>query len=116
MVDWNEAFHSVNGDRQLLRDIVEAFLDESPRLLASIRDAIEKQDAPTLQRVAHTLKGSTTYFGAARASETALQLETMGKQAELAHAPHALVDLEREMARLTPILVDYIRERCETKP
>ncbi len=34
VVDWSEALHSVNGDQRLLRDIVEAFLDESPRLLA----------------------------------------------------------------------------------
>ena len=75
------------------------------------RGAIEKQDARTLQRAAHTLKGSTGYFGAARASEMALQLETMGKKSELAHAQDALVDMEREMARLTPVLVDYMRGR-----
>jgi CheY-like chemotaxis protein len=115
IVDWDEALHSVNGDRRLLRDIVEAFLDESPRLLAAIRGAIEGQDARALQRAAHTLKGSTGYFGAARASEMALQLETMGKKSELAHAKNALADMEREIARLTPVLVDYMRERFESK-
>ena len=57
IVDWNEALHSCNGDRRLLRDIVEAFLDESPRLLSTIRGAIEKQDAKTLQRAAHYAEG-----------------------------------------------------------
>lgn len=109
VVDWHEALRSVNGNRQLLRDIVEAFLDESPRLLATLRTAIEQQDARTLQRAAHTLKGSTGYFGAARASEMAHQLETMGQRRELVHARHALADMEREMARLTPHLVDYMR-------
>ncbi len=109
IVDWSEALHSCNGDRGLLRDIVEAFLDESPRLLTTIRVAIEKQDAKTLQCAAHSLKGTTGYFGATRVSEMALQLETMGKKQELAHAPTALADMEREMARLTPVLVDYMR-------
>ncbi len=114
IVDWHEALHSVNGDRRLLRDIVEAFLDESPRLLATIRQAIDKRDAKTLQRAAHTLKGSTRYFGAAHASEMALQLETMGKKSELTHAHSALAGLEREMARLLPVLVDYMRGRFDT--
>jgi CheY-like chemotaxis protein len=113
-VDWTEALHCVNGDRGLLRDIVEAFLDESPRLLAAIRQSIERQDAVALQRAAHTLKGSTGYFGAARASEMALQLETMGKKSELAHAKSALVDMEREIARLTPVLVDYMHGGLDT--
>jgi HPt (histidine-containing phosphotransfer) domain-containing protein len=115
VVDWHEALHSVNGDRRLLRDIVEAFLDESPRLLATMRRAIEKQDGRTLQRAAHTLKGSTGYFGATHASEMALQLETMGKKSDMAHAHNALADMEREMAKLTPVLVDYMRGRFETQ-
>ena len=114
IVDWDEALHCVNGDRRLLRDIVEAFLDESPRLLGTIRGAIEKQDARTLQRAAHTLKGSTGYFGATQASEMALQLEAMGRKSKLEHAQNALIDMEREMARLTPVLVDYMRGRFES--
>ncbi len=113
IVDWAQALHSVNGDRRLLRDIVEAFLDEAPRLLAMIRESIEKQDSQTLQRAAHTLKGSTGYFGATRASEMALQLEAMGKKSELAHATNTLVDLDREMARLTPVLLDYMRGKVD---
>jgi CheY-like chemotaxis protein len=111
VVDWSEALHSVNGDRRLLRDIVEAFLDESPRLLTVIRTAIEQLDAKTLQRAAHTLKGSTRYFGASQVSEMALRLEAMGARHQLTDARDALIAVEREMARLTPVLVDYMRGR-----
>jgi len=111
VVDWCEALHSVNGDRHLLREIVEAFLDEAPRLLTTIRAAIEQPDGRTLQRAAHTLKGSTRYFGANQVSELALRLETMGASSSLAQARETLADVEREMARLTPLLVDYMRGR-----
>ena len=116
VVDWDEALHCVNGDQRLLKDIVEAFLDESPRLLATIRTAIERQDAKTLQRAAHTLKGSTRYFGATQVSEIALQLESMGRNQSMVHARESLVDVEREMARLTPVLVNYMRGRVEMNP
>ncbi len=116
VVDWSEALHSVNGDRQLLRDIVEAFLDESPRLLTVIRSAIEQLDSKTLQRAAHTLKGSTRYFGASQVSEMALRLESMGARSQLADARDALIGVEREMARLTPVLVDYMRGRITLSP
>ena len=49
-----------------------------------IRGAIEQQDRKTLQRAAHTLKGSTRYFGATQVSEMALQLESMGARGHLA--------------------------------
>jgi HPt (histidine-containing phosphotransfer) domain-containing protein len=116
VVDWSEALHSVNGDRRLLRDIVEAFLDESPRLLTVIRTAIEQLDSKTLQRAAHTLKGSTRYFGASQVSEMALRLEAMGARSQLADARDALIAVEREMARLTPVLVDYMRGRITLSP
>ena len=111
IIDWCEALHSVNGDRHLLREIVEAFLDEAPRLFTTIRSAIEQPDSRTLQRAAHTLKGSTRYFGANQVSELALQLETMGASSSLAQARETLADVEREMARLTPLLVDYMHGR-----
>ena len=45
----------------------------------------------------------------------ALQLETMGKKSEMNHAHNALADMEREMARLTPVLANYMRGQIETK-
>ena len=88
---------------------MEAFVDESPRLMTAIREAIAGGDPAALRVAAHTLKGSMRYFGASRVFDDAYQLEKMGQNGNLENAEAALTDLDEEMARLTPVLLDYLR-------
>ena len=106
-MDWSEVFKASKGDREVIKTIVEAALDESPRLLAAIRDAIAAGDPTALRLAAHTLKGSVKYFGAARAFQLAERLELLGQQRDLAPAEATLADLEAEMERLTGALARY---------
>ena len=116
VVDWSEALHSVNGDRQLLRDIVEAFLDESPRLLAMIRGAIEQRMAedtaagrPYAERI-HTL-----FRRHARCPKWPCSWSRWEPAGSWPTRAMRWSDVEREMARLTPVLVDYMRGRVITR-
>ncbi|MBM4094365.1 MAG: Hpt domain-containing protein [Planctomycetes bacterium] len=113
VVNWNIALQCVNGDRQLLRDIAEAFLDESPRLLTEMRRAIASSDSRALRRAAHSLKGSTGYFGSARASQMAARLQSMAERGELTGAADELAAVEPEVAKLARILVDYLAGRID---
>jgi len=106
-LDWEEALRAVKGDRKLVRVIVDAALEEAPRLLRSIREAIDRSDADALRLTAHTLKGSIRYFGATRAFELAFQLETMGHDRDLGRAAEVLAILETETARLMAALAEY---------
>jgi HPt (histidine-containing phosphotransfer) domain-containing protein len=110
-LDWDEALRAVKGDPALLQMVVAAALEESPRLLEQIRQAVADSDPAALRVAAHTLKGAIRYFGPGRAYEAAFQLETMGRDQDLAHAEEALVVLEGEIARLCPILVEYGRRQ-----
>ena len=73
-VDWSAAMSAVSGDRDLLKDVIGAALEEWPQLLQQLRTAATGPDWPTIQRVAHTLKGNLRTF-AARGTETAHHLE-----------------------------------------
>ena len=97
----------MQGDRDLLKDMIDAFLDECPRMLDEIRSAILQGDRATLQRAAHTIKGSMRYFGAKEAFERAFELESRGRDGELAGAEQLLERLEREISRLQPELTDF---------
>jgi PAS domain S-box-containing protein len=55
IVDEAEALSRVGHDRQLLGELAGVFLNESPRLLDTIRAAIAKGDAPKLRIAAHSL-------------------------------------------------------------
>ncbi len=106
-MDWNEALKAARGDRKLLGTIVAAALDELPRLLAALREAIAAGNRTALRLSAHTLKGSVQYFGASRVFELAYRLERMGQEDDLAAAPGVLSGLETELARLTDMLASH---------
>jgi PAS domain S-box-containing protein len=108
LVDWSVARETCQGDETLLREIVSTFLEEAPRMVDSIRIATRAGDAKTVHRAAHTLKGALGHLGAKQAYDLALALETMGRQGDLAEAAGALGSLDRAMAKLTPVLVDYV--------
>jgi HPt (histidine-containing phosphotransfer) domain-containing protein len=103
-LDGARALTSVGGDAQLLRELARLFLAESPTWLADIHDALARRDAPQLQRVAHTLKGSLSTFGALSACEAARRLETMGRSGDLTQADAACAALEELMAGVRPAL------------
>jgi CheY-like chemotaxis protein/HPt (histidine-containing phosphotransfer) domain-containing protein/anti-sigma regulatory factor (Ser/Thr protein kinase) len=108
IIDWSAALETCGGDHALLRDIVEAFLEEEPRRLAEIRRGISERDFELLNRAAHTVKGSMRYFSAQRVYERAFALEQMGAGETLEGADLEVTLLEQELEKLLPHLVDYV--------
>ncbi len=107
LVDWKEVFQAVAGDAAGVDRVVQAALEESPRLVSTIRAAIESDDQTALRLAAHTLKGSLQYFGAARLCRLAQQLEQMGQEGDLQNASPVLASLEEEMTRFVQVLAEH---------
>ena len=87
-----------DGNRSLLHEISEVFLNDYPRLLAEIQEAIRAGDPAALTRAAHSLKGAIGNFAAKDAFAVAQQLETMGKSGGVTGADGLWVTLESELA------------------
>ena len=102
--EWDAALENVGGDEAMLRDLVEMFFVECPKLIEQIREHIASADGSELRRAAHTLKGSAHVFGAAAAAEAAHRLEEIGREEAFADAEEALALLEDEVAQLLPAL------------
>jgi signal transduction histidine kinase/CheY-like chemotaxis protein len=99
---WNraEALDRIGGDEDLLRDLCHIFLEESPKLLQKLQQAVAAGDSDGLMRAAHSLKGEASYLGADGTSHTARQLEDMGREKNLSRASDTLATLERHVANL----------------
>lgn len=108
VLDWELALSVCHNDVALLRDIVEAFVEEEPLRIAEIRRAIAEEDYELLTRAAHTIKGAMRYFGATEVFERAYVLEKLGAARSLEGADEALQKLQQELARLMSLLVDYL--------
>jgi PAS domain S-box-containing protein len=102
----------VDSDPQLLRDLVDLFLEDCPRLVDEIRVALDRKEAKAVERGAHSLRGSTGNLAAKMASEAALKLERLTHAGDLVNAESALQELECQLERLKPALLAV---RAETE-
>lgn len=100
VLDWSAALETLEGDQDLLYELVEVFFKEASAMMDAIRTAIEDQDPEELRRSAHTLKGAVRVFAAEPATEAAFTLETMGREKQLDGSEKALQQLEKEIDAL----------------
>ena len=98
------ALSRVGGDEELLREVVELFLEDYPHILEKIRSAVTAGDATALEHSAHSLKGSVSTFGAQRSYEAAFELEKQGRSGNLINSAADLSKLEAALATLRPEL------------
>jgi signal transduction histidine kinase/CheY-like chemotaxis protein len=94
----------VGGDRQLLAEISRLFVDDAPRHLGRIRQALDDRDGDGLRRAAHGLKGAAANFDAAAVVDAARQLEEMGRTAQYDAHEAAWHALTVETDRLVTLL------------
>ncbi len=94
LVDWDEAMETVGGDRDLLCELLEVFIEERDKMLAEIRRAIETANPAELRRSAHAVKGALAHLGAKDVAALAQKLENAGAAGSLVDANAWLKELE----------------------
>jgi HPt (histidine-containing phosphotransfer) domain-containing protein len=87
----------VGGSQEVLQEIITLFLEDSPKLLAAIREALQDENTAAVYRAAHTLKGSVGNFDAQAAVELAQRLEARSREGDLLAAAAVFALLEVEM-------------------
>jgi two-component system sensor histidine kinase/response regulator len=98
--DREAALRRIGHDEELLRDLCNIFLEESPKQMQKLQEAIAAGDAEGVMRAAHSLKGELSYLGAGRAAQIARQLEDMGRNRHLTECAELCANLEQALARL----------------
>jgi signal transduction histidine kinase/DNA-binding response OmpR family regulator len=91
-------------DPELAREVAQTFLEQTPLLLAELRQALAQQDATALRRAAHTLRGSLLIFQADAATEAAQELETNATGGDWAALDRLTDRLEQELVRVQAII------------
>jgi signal transduction histidine kinase/DNA-binding response OmpR family regulator/HPt (histidine-containing phosphotransfer) domain-containing protein len=80
----------------LLRRVVQAYLDDTPRQLAGLRAALRDNQPETLRRIAHSLKSGSGNVGADALAKMCKDLEQLGQANTTEGAPALLAGMERE--------------------
>jgi PAS domain S-box-containing protein len=116
VIDLEEMLSRVDGDEELMLELVGLFLEEYAGLLLNIEEALAQGNCQELEFAAHTLKGSVGNFGAKSAYDAAWNLEMMGREGDLSGAAEAYVALQAEIDRLQPALAKLTSEVVSQLP
>ena len=108
--DRREALDRLDGDLEIVQEVVRIFLDELPAMLAAIADSVSARDPLKLERAAHSLKGSAGSLAARRAFAAALRLELIVRDNRLDDIEAAHADLLREIEPLEKEMEAFLAE------
>ena len=72
----------VEGDQELLAEVIKIFLADAPQLLVAMRNALQQGDMILLERSAHSMKGAAGNLSAQLTVSAALQLEQNAKNGD----------------------------------
>jgi len=88
------------GEPDVLKEVLELFLEDVPVRIERLRTAWQGGDAVVLQRAAHSLKGSAANIGATALLGVCRQLDELGRSGDLSSAAPLVTALEAEFARV----------------
>jgi len=110
LLDRGALLERTGGEPALLKEAVELFLLDSTRILGELQDALQLGDARRVARLAHTLRGDASPFGAVAACRRAQDLEQQGQAGELTQAAatcaHLAHDVQQLQAGLRALLLE----------
>jgi PAS domain S-box-containing protein len=102
-----EALERIEGDEELLNEIVGLYLDDCPEIVFRIEEAVKGEDSESLERAAHNLKGALKNLGADASSEIAEELERCGRERDLGGVKDLYERLKIELEHLKEELGAY---------
>jgi signal transduction histidine kinase/DNA-binding response OmpR family regulator/HPt (histidine-containing phosphotransfer) domain-containing protein len=94
----------VEGEPDLVEALVAIYLEETPGLLATLRQAVAAGQPDRVRKAAHTLKSSSANLGAARLAARCADLEGRGRRGDLDGIEAPLKDLGTEYERVAAAL------------
>ena len=95
-----------DGEPDILNELIDLFLSDVPLQLADLKEAAEAGESHSVERIAHTLKGSAAHMGALRMKALLAELEEVGRSEELGTAPERISRVEEEFGRVRAALED----------
>jgi len=104
-IDWN-AVKGICGDESVIREIASAILEDGPRSINAIKEAIRARNAAGVRLYAHRLKGAAIAVGATDLSEKAYCLECAGQNSDMEQIPGLFADVQDEFEKLALFLSD----------
>ena len=96
----DEMLDRLEGNMQLLKETVKLFLQNVPKLMESLKNAIELGDVMDMEIRAHTIKGNAINIGAESLKELAMKMENAARKGNIQQAEALIATLEQMTKRI----------------
>jgi two-component system, sensor histidine kinase and response regulator len=93
-----------DGSAGVMAEVIEIFLDEATKQLATLHEALQFDNAKQLASTAHALKSASMNVGASQMGELCRQLEQLGKSGSTAGAAAMVAALGKNFEGIGPLL------------
>jgi HPt (histidine-containing phosphotransfer) domain-containing protein len=87
-----------------LASMIDAFLEDCPRLIAEMGAAAARDDARGLAAAAHNLRGTSANHGAGRLANTAAAIEAIAESGDLSGSSELLSSLDAQLVESSTAL------------
>jgi PAS domain S-box-containing protein len=99
-MDMIAALPRFHDDRNFFSEMCKVFIGNLPGRLGELKAAMESHDAPSLNRLSHTLKGVSLNFNATPLASLAGKLESESNRGDLSNVESLVGHIESEIHRL----------------
>ena len=110
VINTAELKERLDGDFELLKELITIFLTDSEKLLNTIEEAINNGDPEKVGKGSHTIKGAVSNFSARSAFDAAYKLEQIGKSGDLSSAHNAFSSLKKEIRQTGEAMKELLRQ------
>ena len=107
----DKALELTDGDKELLGEMIDLFLDYTPKRLKTMAEALVINDLGTIALEAHAMKAMAGNFGARPAQEAAIMVEGFAQRKEEQSLKSGFVHLKTATKKLMSELEKYKSER-----
>jgi len=105
-IDYSEVLERIGGDRIFLEELLKIYVEDYEEKSRLIREALVSQDFGSVQKLGHSLKGSSANLSLVFLKKASLELELAGRDRNLELARCAFASLEEEFRKLR----DYLQQ------
>jgi two-component system sensor histidine kinase/response regulator len=94
----------IYDDEEILKDTVSIFLEEAPKTIKPLAEAIAAGDPNNVKTYAHKLKGLARHVAAGKLTDLLSDLETKGRNAKLKGSKKLFAEIQKELDELISFL------------
>jgi two-component system, sensor histidine kinase and response regulator len=107
-IDFAKMLERLGGDEQLLHEVIEIFIDQAPRHVDALREALNLADAAAVEKSAHSIKGEIGYLGVTELFNKARELERLAREHGLAEAEAIFPSFESDIHQIVATLQKHL--------